>query len=388
VEPADAAAAAIDDVRATALFGDVTSKDLVTCVHRFDDQGSRGLLVCDGSELDEEIDRAHRLLGRAFGADLVAAVRSRGAQAVRIVSSGILATLPVSTALVIDPASAGGALRPLSETLTVSLSPSARVHSVCRTRADQRAADPVRLVCAADPQADDPLRALRWSRWEARAIAQLYGAERSQVAEGAAATKAFLIEHAGTASHLHLALHGYSDPGEAMRSGIGMADGVMTAAEFDGSTELVAKLVVVSACESGRISIGEAPNEFRGLPFALMARGAASVVAALWPVDDRATSLLMVRFHEELVRLESAHPFTTDLVAEALQAAQNWLRTATVEDLTSVPTRLAPQAGTDDRTLADRDARDLSASALRAELPAGRLPFSAPRHWAGFVAIG
>jgi CHAT domain-containing protein len=377
VEPAPVLSTAV-------LLSEVTSNELVTCLNRAGEHGPRGVLKSSGADLDEEIHRAQQVLGRAFGQSLLDAARARGASAVHIVPSGILATLPVTTALVSEPGRE--TLRPLSSALTVSLAPSARVHQVCRDRARRRATDPVRLVCAADPEFDVPGRALRWARREARAIGRLYGAERSRVAEGAAANRAFVVENVAAASHLHLALHGRSDAAEAMQSGIGLADGVMTAAEFRRSTTLAAKVAVVSACESGRISIGQAPNEFRGLPFALIACGAAGVVAALWPVEDRATSVLMVRFHEELVRLESAGAFTTDLLAEALQVAQNWLRTATVDDVAAFMARHALHADTEPADT-DRTARDLAGRTLRAEFPAGAAPFGAPQYWAGFVAI-
>jgi CHAT domain-containing protein len=47
---------------------------------------------------------------------------------------------------------------------------------------------------------------------------------------------------------------------------------------------------------------------------AFLQAGASSVVASLWPVDDRATAVIMERFHEAL----AAH----DSPAAALAAAQ------------------------------------------------------------------
>jgi CHAT domain-containing protein len=135
--------------------------------------------------------------------------------------------------------------------------------------------------------------------------------------------------------------------------------------------------VVVSACESGRISIGDAPNEFRGLPFALIACGAASVVASLWPVNDLATALLMVRFHEELTRREGADGVAAAFVADALGAAQAWLRTATHDEVR--------------RFMARHGLSGAGAPASAVAGPgddAGPRPFAAPRHWAAFVAVG
>jgi CHAT domain-containing protein/tetratricopeptide (TPR) repeat protein len=62
---------------------------------------------------------------------------------------------------------------------------------------------------------------------------------------------------------------------------------------------LKAKLVVLSACETG---LGEmrAGDEITSLSRMLLQAGAETVVASLWTVSDRATSLLMKGFHQRL----------------------------------------------------------------------------------------
>ena len=364
------------------LPSEVTSSELIRCVNRFDVDGPRGIVSSGGDELDEDIDRAQQLLGAAFGQNLVDAASARRATGVLIVPGGVLATLPLTTAHVRGEHGP----RPISEAVTVSVTPSAYVHQVCRRRIAQRVRLPRLLVCAGDPGSDDPQRALPWSRSEVRAISRLYGAEQ-RTSVGADASRDFLRRYAGRASHLHLSLHGFSDVAEAMQSGVVMADGPMTAAEFRESTELTAQVVVVSACESGRISIGQAPNEFRGLPFALIACGAAAVVASLWPVSDLPTSLLMVRFHEELIRLESSRGPGAELVGPALGVAQAWLRSATYDDVDRFRARHGlfrrerPHR-VDDRG-APRDPGTVPGADRRTSCP-----FGAPRHWAAFVAIG
>jgi CHAT domain-containing protein/tetratricopeptide (TPR) repeat protein len=382
VEPGDAGTgpAGLD---VTVLRSGVTSAQLVCCVSRIGPDGPTGVLISSGEELDVEIGRAQELLGAAFGQNLFDALSASGATGVQLVATGILATLPVSTALAVGP----DGPQPLSELLTVSLVPSAHVHQVCQERMRQRARRPRLLVCASDPEADDPDRALPYSRSEVRAIGRLYGAAYSRVCEGAAATKSFLVENAGEASHLHLSLHGFSDVVDAMRSGVVMADGPMTVAEFRESAELTAQVVVVSACESGRISIRDAPNEFRGLPFGLIACGAAGVVASLWPVNDLATSLLMVRFHEVLLDLEDTDPLAPDLVARALRAAQAWLRSANHDDVLRFMRRHGLVPGGAEGDARDRGLRQLLTRLTHRDSPTTH-PFGAARHWASFVAIG
>src|SRR5205807_2129082 len=112
--------------------------------------------------------------------------------------------------------------------------------------------------------------------------------------------------------------------------------------------------------------------------------GAAAVVAALWPVSDRATALLMTRFYELLAERQLADP------RRCLRDAQLWLR-----DLTRAAER---------RYLRGRPAlrRALRKGALSwylavltarrgggvARLPWRRRRYRHPRYWAGFVLYG
>ncbi len=59
------------------------------------------------------------------------------------------------------------------------------------------------------------------------------------------------------------------------------------------------QLVVLSSCETGVGSVVEGEGVF-GLQRAFQVAGAQSVVGALWQVEDRATELLMTRFHANL----------------------------------------------------------------------------------------
>lgn len=66
----------------------------------------------------------------------------------------------------------------------------------------------------------------------------------------------------------------------------------------------------------------------RSLAAGMLQAGAEAVLAALWPVDDRATYLLITRFAQEwLPRMETEPP------AAALARAQKWLRSVTNREL-------------------------------------------------------
>src|SRR5262249_41093157 len=95
-------------------------------------------------------------------------------------------------------------------------------------------------------------------------------------------------------AYWHFAPHGTLDLEEARHSalmltgGAKLSVGTLLEAEDLGQP----RLVVLSACESGLHDIERTPEEFVGFPGAFMMLGAAAVLGTLWPVDDRAATLL------------------------------------------------------------------------------------------------
>lgn len=85
--------------------------------------------------------------------------------------------------------------------------------------------------------------------------------------------------------------------------------------------------VTASGCVTGLVDLEIAPDELGSFAAGLLQAGAVCVVATLWPVNDHATALLMLRFHQ--IRLSNAVPSAP----VALREAVHWLRTATSEQL-------------------------------------------------------
>jgi CHAT domain-containing protein len=146
---------------------------------------------------------------------------------------------------------------------------------------------------------------------------------------GAAATERAIRAQMATASIVHLATHGfaYASDARARESFVALGadslhDGLLTAGEIldDGALMLAADLVVLSACQTGLGDLKTAEGTI-GLPRALLARGARSVLVSLWSVSDDATRLLMERFYTHW--LDDADAPTK---AEALQRAARDVR--------------------------------------------------------------
>ncbi|HEX7878765.1 MAG TPA: CHAT domain-containing tetratricopeptide repeat protein, partial [Candidatus Eisenbacteria bacterium] len=224
----------------------------------------------------------------------------------------------------------------------------------------------LRSAIGGDPAAMARLPELPWSRTEVMTVANAF--PRSTLLIGPQATEASLerIVRDRSCGVLHFATHALIDDAEPDRSTLVMAgatnaladddpddDGRITAEEVLLGWNLDADLVTLSGC---RTSEGQPARGGENLGFAqaFLASGANCLLMSRWPVDDRATALLMGRFYENLSgtytderRGRIHEPMSR---ARALQEAQLWLR----------------------------DWRD----------PKGRATFAHLVCWAGFVLIG
>jgi CHAT domain-containing protein/tetratricopeptide (TPR) repeat protein len=135
-------------------------------------------------------------------------------------------------------------------------------------------------------------------------------------------------------------------------------DGVLSAMEVASLDLSNVELAVLSACETakGQAAGGEG---VLGLQRAFQVSGAKSVVATLWPINDAATRLLMMRFYRNLWEKKMSK-------LEALREAQTWMLTSA---------RAAQRAGNSPET-GSLDSKELPPMLLH------------PSIWAPFVLSG
>lgn len=227
---------------------------------------------------------------------------------------------------------------------------------------------------------------------EAETIARIMG---SVSIPGAERDTKEIVELIADADYIHFACHGMYDHTSPMGGGLqcvrrdgtvetrtpreeqSASQGWLTLGEVFEQVRLSrAPIVVLSACESGISMIEQSHDEYIGLPAGFLYAGARTVVSSLWQVADPAVELLMTRMTQELARGAR--------VPEALQIAQQWLRTLPREvALTEVSALLKA-----DGNLSVAD----DVENVYREFPilkgAEACPFENPYWWAGFTING
>ena len=203
----------------------------------------------------------------------------------------------------------------------------------------------------------DRLPPLRYAELEARSIAAMF--PRSTVlteADEPAASIARLAARDALRPFrvIHVAAHTLTD-GAPERSALALSDrrdapagedeGIVEVEDITLGWALDADLMTLSGCETLR-SAGARRGEPYGFTPALFASGARRILSSCWPVDDRATAILMNRFYENYTGRSG--PAMT--ASRALREAKAYVRTL----------------------------RD----------PAGKRPYEHPVYWAGFFLLG
>jgi CHAT domain-containing protein len=309
------------------------------------------------AEVEDQLDLILPWLGEALVEPVAGLVDATGAKGVTIIPYGPLATAPLHAA-------EWSSSTRLMDQAPVRYSPSAAVAAAALERCHTRPVTTPNFVAVADPAGDLP-----GARPEAEYVAQAFF-EQSLIAPGIDATAAFLKQHAGTATHLHLACHAYGGLFDEQATALLLADGAMSLLTLS-ELQLSCRVCVASACQTALASLTGLPQEALSLATVLLSVGSACAVASLWPVDDGATAVLMLLVYEEMMRNALRPP-------EALRRAQLALQRLTFRDLEPLLSRypdLRPALQTSGHLPADR-------------VDPAATPFEHPFLWAGFIAVG
>jgi CHAT domain-containing protein/tetratricopeptide (TPR) repeat protein len=285
---------------------------------------------------------------------------------------GPLALAPLHAATWQD----GGRTCCLLDYLTVRYAPAAMVASACLRWAMANESSPRTLVAVANPNHDLPATGP-----EVAEISSFFGDGSVACAIGASADRQFLQSRAASATFIHFACHAHAPPFAAGDAFVLLADGPLWVNEIAGLAQLEARLVVVSACQSALSRLDDLPDEAISIGTTMIIAGAACVVASLWPVDDAATAMLMIRLYEEIFQNGQSPP-------TALRRAQLWLRdlgAAAEADFLSKHPALAAEFRRRAETRELPGLRRRPGATANDDEPG---IYRDPEYWAAFVAVG
>ncbi len=203
---------------------------------------------------------------------------------------------------------------------------------------------------------------------------QLADYERDAVAKyfpvtelaGRDATQDRILQDLPDAAVVHFSCHGTIDARMRYTGVLHIADQrILTVQHLADSPALSARLVVLSACSSGMSAVGV--TQMTSIPAALIAAGAAGVIATFWHTDEMATLLLVSRFYDLWQSAPGLEPCV------ALGRAQEWLAMSTASELRGA----VPAAA-----LASSAAKRLTQAADDDK------PFMDPWFWTPFFLLG
>ncbi len=266
--------------------------------------------------LSLEVQRCLEVLADIALRPLVAWLREQGATSLTLIPCGPLAAFPLAAVPLADG-------RTVGETLPTSVAPSARslLHD------EQTTTQRVGVYALGNPRPTH--QELQWGEAEAHTLAKLASRLElpAEVRVHEAATRAWLTEVLQNGQVVDASCHGGFSLSEPLQSALLLAKGELLTLG-DMLSHVVdlrgLRLLILSACQTAIVDLFGARDEVHSLAAGMVQAGAQAVLAALWPVDDKATYLLMVRFAQEwLPHLKSEPP------AAALARAQRWLRTVT-----------------------------------------------------------
>lgn len=308
-------------------------------------------------------------LGTALVQPVLAALKADAIAPVRVAwaTQGELAVLPIHAALMEDG-------KPLIEHVPVIYAPSLLLLREPPAPTEPRQTKDLMLVTVGNPTSIAPLP---FAEVEAQSAFSRLPRSKAMLLSNGGATAASVKQAVRRARIFHFAGHASFNREDAQQSHLLLANAQrLTVADLQATVGATGPdLVVLSACESGLIQIGEIANEFQGLPAAFLGLGTKGVVSSLWPVADDATLFLIDRLMEATTVRNVPAP-------EALREAQLWLREARSEELAKVARRFAGLA------------KNAASKAKLARLiwtfehrPQWQ-PYADPARWAGFFYSG
>jgi CHAT domain-containing protein/tetratricopeptide (TPR) repeat protein len=279
-----------------------------------------------------------------------------------------------------------GRRRPFLMDHTVLYAPSLTLLTVSR----RRAKDPTRvgrsLVLVRDPTND-----LSHALAEGEAI-KLRFPEPKRTVHGAGLNLPALWSDLRQGTYIHLACHAtFGTEPDLAALNLGTMTPVTVSDIRDFWYLERARLVTLSACETGIGSFAQLANETTGMVEALFGVGSSTLIASLWAVDDLSTFLIMDELYRRILDDGLEPP-------AALCAAQRWLLNVSPDELDARLAEAQSRLREEDREVcaplegqlekARSSLRHLGPKSKRGREELRHDPYAHPFYWAAFRCIG
>ncbi len=217
----------------------------------------------------------------------------------------------------------------------------------------------------------NPDKTLTFADIEVQVIAKHF--ENSHVLWYENATKENTLSESINANVIHFSCHGSFQVDSPLDSRLILAGGNLTLREIFAKLKIPnANTVVMSACETGMIEL-ERGDEYIGLTSGFMYAGASTIISSLWAVNDLSTSLLIIRWYENVLQKDMGK-------VAALNEAQKYIRDIRLSELAEY---------FDDQVFKHPNALEIvNYYKHKANMHPDEKPFDHPYYWGAFTCNG
>lgn len=283
----------------TALPLSISSRDLNNLVAKtYDSIISPPQSLTDLQASNERRQRNLQELHKLLISPIEGLLPSEPAKVVTVVPHGALYNVPFAALTDVK-----GNL--FIESHTLAVVPAIGVFRGTHKLAQSLSGKPANMLVFGNPtmRSDLGIPPLPYSEREAKKIAELFGAG-AVLKTGADASRTNLRELGPKSEVIHLATHGLIDQDRPMDSSVLLAcstndDGLFTVRDILKLPPLKARLITLSACQTGRGRI--TGDGVAGLSRAFLLAGTPSIIVSLWNVDDVMTEFQMSAFYQSFL---------------------------------------------------------------------------------------
>jgi len=276
-----------------------------------------------------ELQRRLEVLAPVALRPLATWLQQQGVSSCTLIPCGALTAFPLHAAEIMPG-------QTMADLFMVSIAPNARVLLTAREHPaglQERDVAPRRKGVYALGNPLPTHHNLAWGVTEALTISKIARSQNltAKSKTGRDATREWLIDAVEHGYVVDASCHGHFDASSPLDSSLRLAQ-----LSYIPLYELLShqiemrglRLLILSACQTAVLDLRGTVNEVHSLAVGMVQAGAGVVLAALWPIDEIATYLLIVRFAQEwFPRIKEEPP------AAALARAQRWLRTVTIQEL-------------------------------------------------------